>query len=169
MDSATQERRVIFASHLVNVRSFIRCDYFLQTSTGFHFTLLVLLHPLCTYRVNQDFIVITSHTPNKRSWPKRVLVFQAPAWTWNVSRVQISFFSFLSFLCCYGLSGPIEQLTDYNRIRGGMYWLRLWTRDFTISCSVKCPGTCLVVLWFQLCNFVLWRFQCSFDIINMLH
>lgn len=21
--------------------------------------------------------------------------------------------------------GPIEQLTDYNRIRGGMYWLRL--------------------------------------------
>ena len=23
------------------------------------------------------------------------------------------------------LLGPIEQLTDYNRIRGGMYWLRL--------------------------------------------
>lgn len=28
---------------------------------------------------------------------------------------------FMSFF----LSGPTEQLTDYNRIRGGMYWLRL--------------------------------------------
>lgn len=32
--------------------------------------------------------------------------------------------SALSNYLCFKISGPLEQLPDYNRLRSGMYWLR---------------------------------------------
>jgi len=37
--------------------------------------------------------------------------------------------------CCVLMLGPLEAMPDYNRVRGAMYWLRLWAHTPFALCT----------------------------------